>query len=240
MIVPISLPEGARIVVKKGDQVDFQTPLLEEDNDQTIKVAVAQEIGVPADKIFNYLAKFVGEEVKKGEILAVKRNFFSEKKCLAEQAGTVREVNHQDGSLLIKLATNRKKHRLSFFKGLIKKVTNNILEVEIADGLSFPLRTANRLFGGPLFHLKETKKNKTLAKEDIENKIIVAQKLDAYSLVKFSTLGAKGYVLENKTGLDPDLNYGLIKKVDDLHKIFVYNRKYCLILNDKKELIIYD
>ena len=239
MIVRISPPKGVNIVVKEGDQVGFQTPLYEKESEETEKIDVAKAISVSPNKIFNYLTKFVGEKVKKGEVLAIKKGFFSNKKCIANRGGIIKEINHQDGSLLLKILTKNKKSNFSFFKGTIKKISGEDLEIDIEKALSFPLREINQNFGGEVFYLKKISQTKVLSEAELEGKIVITHKLNTYSFSKFSTLGVKGYVLESKKNLDLDSNYGLIKKLDDLEKIFAYNLKYCLALKNKKELILY-
>jgi len=241
MIVKIDLPEEVNILIKKGDRVNFQTPLYEKKAEKIEKIAVAQAISVPTNKIFDYLTKFVGEKVKKGEPLAIKKTFFTEKKCLAEQTGIIKEINHQEGIVLIKTLTTKKKNVFCFFKGTVERIGDKSFELDINNGLSFKLRETNQDFGGQPLYLKEgTKETQTLSEEESKNKVIITHKLDNYSLAKLSTLNVKGYVLENKKNISSDFNYGLIKKLDDLEKIFAYNRKYCLILKNRKELIIYE
>jgi len=72
----LPFPKTVSVFLKKGQEVDFDTPFLDTEENVNIQIPIANSLNISPSKIFNFLKKFVGENIKKGDIIAVKRDFF--------------------------------------------------------------------------------------------------------------------------------------------------------------------
>ena len=95
----VKIPEGSELLIKSGQNVDFETPFIKTNQAAQLKISLAKKLSIPQDKIFRHLQKFVGEPIVKGDVLATKKNFLSTKKVTAPVDGVIKEIDHVEGFL---------------------------------------------------------------------------------------------------------------------------------------------
>ncbi len=77
MNLSFSLPQNSTCLLKVGQKVDFETPFFAGRKSEDVTILIAEKMGIPPAKIFTYLKKFVGDTVKKGDILAAKKGLLT-------------------------------------------------------------------------------------------------------------------------------------------------------------------
>ena len=77
MIINVQTDEKSNCLIKEGDKVDFETPFFEKISQSTVTIDVSKKLDIDPGKIFRYLKKLVGEEIKKNQIIALKHSFLN-------------------------------------------------------------------------------------------------------------------------------------------------------------------
>jgi len=238
MDVFLPIPPNAKVLVKAGQKIDFETKLFEVLNPKIIKVDLAKKLGVASKNIFSYLKKFIGEKVKKGEVLALKKGFFKTKKIKSEWDGVLKEINHHDGFLLIELEENEGKGNIFFspILGEVEKIEKEEIMIKIKKKEEVELKEeAKEIFGAKIFVLeKETE----IFAEAVENKLVVAEELNSILQTKVEALGAKGFLTIKKLIKETPLPSFQFKKLNDFEKI--KKNWSCFIDKNSSKMIFYE
>ncbi|GIW64555.1 MAG: hypothetical protein KatS3mg092_0488 [Patescibacteria group bacterium] len=239
MIIQYPLPEEAELIVKKGDKIDFSTCLFENNQIEKIEINIAAKLSVNPKKIFHYLKKLVGEEIKKDDILAIKEGFFSSKKFLSPVDGIITEINHDQGSIIIKTNSDKKEKYLSIFKGTVDNIEKNFLKIKLNKGQSFSVKNKSDEFGGEIF-IYNNQLFYNLKTEDVEEKIIISESLSSFEQIKLEALGVKSFVTLKSLPENTDLKSVLLKNIDDLKKITKEKFSYCSYIKNSDMIYFYD
>ncbi|MCX7881141.1 MAG: hypothetical protein N2482_01345 [Patescibacteria group bacterium] len=237
MIISFSFPKETNCLLKSGQKVDFTTPFLEKNQEEEIKISLTQELNIHSKDIFRCLKKVVGDEIKKGELIALKKNFFSLKKITAPADGLIQEVSHETGEIILKVKKNEKNIINAFFTGEITEIKNNVIHFKVKKKEEYPIKSATNNFGGQVFYFKENETD--FNAEDIENKTVVSEKYHPYIQLKIEVLGAKGFVSLNKLPQETELDFCQLKLIGDLEKIFSHQLPYCLIDKNSSKIYFY-
>src|SRR4030066_1366119 len=148
MIIKIPLSDKYKILIKEEQSVDFDTPLVKRVDKKDLKIHLAQELDIQPSKIFLSMKKNVGEKINKGDILAVKKSLLSAQKYVCDFDGIIKEINHNDGSVIITSSNEKLKPENSFFKGIINKIQQNEIELKVETYVKYELKETNENFGG--------------------------------------------------------------------------------------------
>jgi len=234
----ISVDQSQHVLIKPGQKVDFKTPLLKKAYQNEIKLPVAQALDIPPQKIFLTLLKLVGETIKKGEVIAKNKAFFSEKKYVSNYDGIIKEINHEEGYLLLTTTLKAQETINSYFKGEIVDVKKNEITLKVDDVKVFDLKEAARDFGGEVLFIKPGE-IANFDQEKITNKVVFIENIQPYNQAKLEVIGASGFVtlqqLVEKTSL-PDAQ---IKNPSDWPVIQNLNYPYCLISKKGSTIYLY-
>lgn len=238
MIVHFDIPNEVSILVKKGDEINFNTLLYQINSYEEKKIYLAENLQINPKNIFRFLKKFVGEKVEKNETIATKKTFFSQKNIKSPVSGIIKEIDHHQGLIIIESLSNNAKKVFSPFKGVIEKVSKNELQIKINKPQDYQIKKTTFDFGGETFYLKENQFF-DIESDQVENKIIISEKLPSFSQIKLEALGVKGFItlesLPNKT----DVNFALIKNIDDFEKIKKNQFPYCTIISKTDKIYFY-
>lgn len=235
MILIIPIPEESKCLLKVGQKVTFDTPFLEKKTATDIHVPLAKTLGIPPSKIFRYLKKFVGDHIEKGETLANKKTFLSTRTILCEHAGTIKEINHTEGAMVISVFEGKKNSIPAYFTGEVVEMKKNELSLKVNEAKEYASKTAGTDFGAETFFLKDT--STQLTDIEVQNKILVCESLSSYAQSKTEALGVKGFISVKDPSDAVTVPYAILKNADDLKKIFHSHFPYCLV--DKKNSRIY-
>lgn len=237
MVISFQLPVKKNLLIKPGQKVNLQTPLVKKRSVTEVKIILAEKIGVSPEKIFSYIKKFVGERIQKGELLAEKKGFFSIKKIFSEYDAIIKEINHQEGYLLLETETVENDTLQSYFQGEVEEIDNGEIKLKVERFKEFEIKESDSGFGGACFYLHDPSKVGSLTEEGIDEKIVIVDSLNTYALAKLDALGALGFVTVQKLPEKIKHPSARIKNKEDLKKIFDFNFPYCLV--DQKNNKIY-
>lgn len=236
MIINIQVGEKSNLLIKEGDKVDFGTPFREKTFQSTITIDLAKKLNIDPGKIFRYLKKLVGEEIKKNELIASKNGLLTSIKLVSEYNGHIKEVDHKTGKIILNIDKTGKLVEKCFFKGKIKSIKDNEIKVEVNKGEEYPLKMTSNSFGGEVLYLK---KETDLQSSNVSKRIIVVDTISDFFQIKAEALGAKGFVTLIKTPDPTELNQAIIKNIDDMKKIIKNNYIYCIIDQKGSKITFY-
>jgi len=237
MVISISIPEGAKCLLKENQQVEFGAVFLEYKTEKVVRINVSHELGINPSKIFKYLKKFVGESIKKKEIIAIKKGLFSTRKLTSSFEGTIQEVDHNSGEISLIIRDGEEKVKKAFFIGKVKKIEDNELKLEVDKFDEYLLKPTDKDFGGEALYYE---KGKTPIDATVKEKTIVSESINSFSQIKSEALGASGFVLIVKPPDKTDIPFVLIKNIDDFKKIIKKKYRYCLVNSKSSKIIFYD
>lgn len=236
MIINIQINEKSNYLIKEGDKVDFETPFREKFSQSTVEIDIAKKLDIDPSKIFRYLKKLVGEEIKKNQIIAIKHGLLNSIKLVSEYDGHIKEVNHNTGKITLNINSNEKSIEKCFFKGKIKSVKDKEVKIEVNKGDEYSLKIVSINFGGEVLYLKN---EADLYSSNVSKKIIIVDSISDYFQTKAEALGARGFVTLIKLPDFTELNQALIKNIDDIKKITKNNYPYCIVNQQDSKIIFY-
>ncbi len=236
MTINFPVPAETNCLVKNGDTVDFHTPIFEKKFSKEIRLNVAGELAINPKNIFRHLKKLVGDKINQGDIVAEKSGLFSSKKVKASYEGIIKEIDHNLGELIIETSDKNKKQILSPFKGEVEKIGKNELLINVNKGHEFGLKKASGNFGGEVYYLKQAL---TVTTNEVENKIVFAEKLSGFEQVKIEALGVGGFVCLKEMPQPTSFNFAIIKNLEDFAKIEKSKFIYCTTVANSDKIYFY-
>lgn len=241
MIITLRLPFEGKTNLKAGDRVDFDKPLFQEKQNQETKFLLAEKLGVPPNRIFHHLKKFVGDDIKRGEVLAEKKSFLDNKKVLSDIEGILKEINHNEGYVLVDIKSNETKTKNCFFKGEIEGVEKKVIRLKVGSYKEFPIKETiniqDEFVGWPVYYL--TEKPKEFIEEDVEGKVIACSKIVSYHQVKLEALGVAGFISLGHLSEITNLPFIQLKNIEDMKTILKIQLPYCIIDRKESKIILY-
>lgn len=227
MVLTIHVPEHAKILIKPGQKVDFNIPFYEILGVSDYEIPLSKKLEVKPDKIFHYLKKFVGEDVKKGEILAVKKTLFSTHKVLSENDGKIKEINHDIGLIIISVKNDEANKVKTYFKGEVTEIKNREIHLKVENAKTFSLKKLSGEFGGEVFYLNSDKVPEIIS-ANLEKKYVVTSLVTSYLESKVEALGIAGYITLHKLPEGTSLPYAQLKEIEDEKTIMKEKFPYCV------------
>jgi len=234
MTLEIFIPENATCFLKVGNKVDFKELFYEQKQSKDLEIDIAQKLNIPPKKIFKYLKKFVGDTIEKGNIIAQVKSFFSNSKITSPVDGTLKEVNHQNGKIVITCPSDQPDQVIVFFKGEIVEIKKKLVKVKAGQSKDFEIKKSNKSFGGRIVFLK----TQTLTNELVENNIIVAQEISPFDQIKLEALGTQGFVTNKPLEEKTSLAFAEIKNWSDAEKN-ISDYSYCLVNKESSRIYFY-
>lgn len=239
MKIPIIIPEDSKLLLKKGQKVDFGTPFVQRQVESVVKLPIAGALGFPPDKIFMFLHKFVGDKVTKEEVLAERKTMMSTKQYVSEYTGTITEINHSDGSISVNTQTDKSTEDYCYFKGEVEEIDGNVVIVSVGKGKQYPLHEKTPYFGGRvLIHQADIATH--ITEEEVENRVVVAEKIPSYDQMKMEALGAVGLVLLQQPDDSASVPVAILKDIADYEEIKKNKFTCCNIGPDHTTIYFYD
>ena len=236
MVVSLNIPDDGGILVKKGQLVNYSTPLWEKVSEETIEIDIAKKLAIKPEKIFDYLKKFIGDQVKKDEVIAEKKGFLFNKEILSPKEGEIKEINHESGVVIISSLT-QKEIIYSFFKGEIINIEKSLLKVKVDNGHPYSIKKTDKELGGDVYYYQP---NNFLTASDVEEKIVIFNEIDPIQQIKIEALGAKAFIGAKMISETTHLPFFQLKNQKDIEKIFQFKKSACLIVKNESKIIFYD
>lgn len=239
MKIQVLIPQGVDILVKPGQKVTFDTPFIKKVSTEEVKISLASSLGISPDKIFLYLHKFVGDAIQKDELLAEKKSFMSTKQYLSEYTGTIKEINHYDGSLTVESQLSETLEERCFFQGEIDAMDAQSLVLKVNHAKQYLLQEACPFFGGPMF-VYTPENASQVVEDDVNGAIIVADSITSYDHMKLEALGAAGFITVKPLEEQAAVPTAHLKELNDLEEIAKNKFTCCMIAPDHTTIYIYD
>lgn len=242
-LLPINLPEGAKPTVSVGDKI-AQRDIIAKKQSSSIDeiIHLSKDFDILPKDIEKSVKKNLGDSIKTGEVIAVKKKTFGGEKILSKISGTLTKIDNIAGDLYIKTeGTELTEDIFSPVDGIIDFCNNEKIVIKTQKNTVLAKDAFGVDITGELLVKNLVLGNIT---DDINDKILVTQNLDKVSLFKSLGLGAKGIIsvsLEAMDSLDfsEKLNNVAIFLVEenDFEKLKKQNGKK-VIANIKSKLII--
>ncbi|MGB9707366.1 MAG: hypothetical protein ACPL1D_01295, partial [Microgenomates group bacterium] len=178
MIIEIPFSSPDELLIKEGETVDFNTPLIKKSQTKKEIINIAQKLNVDFLKIFKFLKKFVGENVSKGDVLAEKKGFITSKKIISPINGIITLIDHNTGEMIIESHLNTGEILKAFFVGKVNEVKKDRFYLKVKKGISFDTKDSSDIFGGSCFYPSNLSFF-SLKSEEVANKIIISEKFDS-------------------------------------------------------------
>ena len=237
MLITVPFSIYNRCLLKEDQIVDFDTPFLfGKKIEEEINISVAKELGIPSQKIFTYLKKFVGESIEKDETIAVKKGFFSNKKITSRYSGLIKEINHFDGSITILSRTKIDTTIKAFFKGKVNKISKNQVTVDINKGEEFSAKNVSLSFGGKTFY---SGVGNDFTSENLLGSVVICENMTAYQKTKAEALGCTGFLSLNKLEGQSDAPSAQFKNINDYKKAVKLKFSYCTLVSESSIIYFY-
>ncbi len=239
MKIPVLVPAQADLLIKKGDTVDFSTPFIRNEAVEEIKISLASNLGFDPGKIFMYLQKFVGDEIKKDELLAEKKAMLATKQYYSEYEGRIKEINHYDGSITLESRLDQITERTCYFKGKIIEIEDQQIVLEVKQGKLLSLRESVEPLGGRVYFY-DISLAASVTEDDIDGSIVVSEKIPSYDLVKLEALGAAGFVTLHPVEDDTSVPVAAFKQIADYETAVKQKFSCCITGPDHTTIYFYD
>ncbi len=230
MQATITIPEGAKCLLKAGQTVDFGMPFLEKKSTMTVTLEAASALGIAPSKIFNHLRKFVGDTINVGDLLGINKGLLSTKKIKSKFAGMIKEIDHTTGNIIIVAAGDSDMIQKIFFRGEITAVHKQAITVELKKGREFPLQKMTTDFGGKVSYIEN----------GLDGKIFFAETITGYLQLKAEAVGAAGFITLTRLNEETDLPSAQLKNIADSKKILDLQLPYCLISREHSTIYFYE
>ncbi len=236
MTISFDISVPGKLQLTPGQAVDFNTPLTRTFTKEVVRLQIAQELGIPNDKIFMHISKIVGDSVGANEILATKKSTFGSKQISSPTSGVITQIDHETGSVLIESSSENSGVTKCFFKGVVKEIKNSDITLEVKSSDKYKLKDVVGDFGGEVIYQNEQNLG-DLTEDDLKNKVIFTESIKHGEAVRLDVLGANGVVtcedFKEKEGI-------LSAEVEDKNSwkaISETKHTHCII--DKKNATMY-
>jgi len=241
MIINLTIPNEANVLIKAGENVDLETKILTINKKAQVKIDITKKLNIPPNKIFQSLKKFVGDQIKKGDKLAYKKSLFFNKYVFSNYNGILKEINHQTGEVILEVNDQKNQIKKDFFSpltGEVVSIEKHTIKIKIKKGEIIELKQkAFESFGTKIFILEN---NQQITAYHIEKKLIITEDINSILQTKFEALGASGFLTIKKLPNPTNLFNAQLKNFDDWNKIKKTNFSYCFIEKNSSKMILYD
>ena len=238
MKVPVAYPTGAELLVTAGQRVDFTTPFYKKKGVSTINIPVAENLKFSPDRIFLALKKVVGDQIKKGDLLAENKSFLSTKQFVSSVNGLIKEIDHITGSLLVELENGENKLEYCFFTGEIAAIHEDHLELKVEKAIHHDIQHTNHYFGASVYYADDPEKPFT--EDKICDKCIVGEHINPIELPKIDTLGAKAILTDRQLPPHNAVTQLFLRNEGDFKEILKLQYPYCLTDLDCNTIYFYE
>lgn len=245
MLLSIPVPKNGELTLKVGQMVDFTTSFIRFSQKNEIKVPLAHDLHIQPKRIFSYVKKLVGETIKEGEILAVKKTLLTNQYYKSQHNGIITEISHEEGYVLIEQAPSGSQTKNAYFKGEVFHVTPSEIKLTVQQLKTFPLKNNpvrekehKDQWGGEVWYLDNERPDKSVG-EMIFEKILLAETLSPYHQSKYEVLGIRGFVSIQELPQKTSLQNAVLKNKTDGEIIKTARFPYCIVDDNNNTITFY-
>jgi len=238
MQITVSIPNDARFLIKANQKVEFKTPFFEKRTRNSNILLISQSLGIPPKKIFKFLKKFVGDSVKKGDLIGIKKDLFSTKRIVSSFDGVIKEIDYEEGKIIIESFKDSNVFS-TYFKGTVVELKKDRAIIKVESGKEYELKKAGTDFGGPTLYEKDISRVDGLRADQIERKILIFDSPTSFVLTKMEALGLKGMVSLRLLTEESHLPMAQLRSIDDFKQILSQQFPYCLVNQKLSKIYFY-
>lgn len=200
-LLPINLPQGSEVRVKVGEKVTKGTVLAQTRSiSSEVIIHLTKDFGIPLKNFESALSKKLGDFVKEGEPIAVKKKFMGKSRILSKISGTVSKIDVQNGDVYIKSSTGGEGKAEDVFspvEGIVDFCDNGKIVIK-SDKASISVKDViGESVTGILTQVLDAE-----TAQIVEDKIICIESADKLFVYKSLSLGARGIISTDLTGID--------------------------------------
>lgn len=238
--IKLAIPPKTILKVNAKQLVKFGQPIFEKKVSIEKSLNIAKILKIPPQKIFQVMKKNLGDFIKKGEIIAEKRGFFS-KRITAKEEGIIKEINHQTGEIILEVFSQKNEKIPSFFSGTIIEIDKDFFTLQIKSQMMFSAEKISKDAGGEMFFLDEKENFFDLTEEKVTKKIVFCQKISPHVVAKCEALGAAGFVFSLEK-IKTEIPFAVVKNISFWEKIKKIKEEKLLVLFSKleKKIVLYN
>ncbi|MFS8159728.1 MAG: hypothetical protein ACMG6E_05855 [Candidatus Roizmanbacteria bacterium] len=231
MLITLSFPETATLLVKEGDQLAYGKAFYTLAEVEHHVINISSDLSIKPADIFGYLTVLIGTVVKKGTVLAKKKGLVGSKKVTSPVDGTVLNIEHQTGTLIIEAQSGQTQPISSFCQGIVKQISpeNHTVSVEIQAQKEFNGKLISGQAGGTVYPQQE---------EIIADSLVIIKDLDSTTIAKCEALGANGFVCLTYAD-KPSIPFFQIIDENSFTSLSTCTYKYGIFSQYDKKLVLY-
>ena len=237
----VKVPNNSDLLITTGQEVDFDTPLLRKQSTAAKIVPIANILKFEPEKIFINLRKLVGEQLQPGDLIAEHKTVFSTKQYYSETNGTITEINHMTGSIVIETLTEEQNMMNCFFKGEVTNIAEGRIELKVKKYKEFDIHPIKQYFGAKTFYIQPNT-TPIITEEDVEDRMIIAQGIKPFEQVKLEALGAVAiaHSPEEATPTHAALLNVTLRQQADFLTALELQHPHCLIGENQNTIFFYE
>jgi len=199
----LPIPSHAQVLVAVGDKITNKTIIAKVSPHAVMQtIHLAKLLSVRNGKISKYLVREIGEKIAAGSILAVRKGFFSETTVKSPINGKLAEIDLSKGTISLCHDT-KESDFISPVSGRVVNIDKSLIEIETSEPVFNAVSGGGDEISGILTYLPQDKIGILDTGENIENSVIMYKSANEAVLVKFSVLGALGFITLKAEGRMP-------------------------------------
>jgi len=248
--IEFTIAYDGELLIKKEESVSFQTPLYNMQTRESVAIPLAKLLNTEPTKIIQSLKKFVGDQIAKGDVIAESVSFMSKKIYTSEYDGVLKEVNHEEGILIIEAGTDNKDVVNCFFVGEVVDIDEQkgksessqhkaTIKLKVKSAKEFELKEVTADFGGEVVYCKDPIKAHLTA-DEVNHKVVVDEKIPSYEQVKYEALGAKGFVSLDSLPEESTAHFAKLATESAFKKISEEKLPFCLVNKIDNKIFFYE
>lgn len=228
----------SKIFVEVGDSITNKTILAKSSPNLHIEtIHIAKLLGIPNNKIAQYLRKQIGEKVQSGDILAAKKGLFSSSIVRSPIDGKLVELDLARGILCISKKDEDENESLySPVSGKITSISKSFIEIESDNLILKSEKAQGPKVQGKLRLIQEENVGILRSFDDLENSIVLCRDASEAVLAKFSVIGVLGIIMVS-IPIVKDLTWMQINEAT-FEKLMKFDGKNIWLRPNEKQIIV--
>lgn len=194
--ITLSIPSQSKVEVKSGERISKGTLLYSHFTLKagTQEIPVSHLLRIKAEHILKYLTKSMGQSIIDGEIIAVKKSFFTKDFVRSPLRGTIESVDLKKGTVSVKSDQSAIGELRIPTTAVVKEITDTSILLEIEGQVFTGEKGKGEESVGPLCLIEGKHVSALDIRGDVEGAIVLGQHFDEDALIKCEVLQAAGCV----------------------------------------------
>lgn len=228
-----------KLKVKVGDKINSETVLAEFPQASKLQIIpIAKIFAINGEKIPKYLKKNIGEIVKKGEVIAEKRQVFSQLLLKSPVEAKLKEIDLKKGTLTLEVSTDENEKMICPIPGRIKNISSNFIELEIDGEVYSAIGGSGKNVRGCIKYIQGERIGILDVTEEVGENILLCENISGELVAKLEVVGVLGLITCNKFARDIEIPY-LYVSSDVFGKIKELDHKDVCLMPENKQLAIW-